>query len=157
MIRLDVSVFPAATAAGGRALTRAALGRSHGHRLERAAGRGEVWRRQAAHDVEAGRARDGQRAVEVAGVLRGRAREIDVDRVAGDRDRGADLEQTFGRLECVDSLEAAVRKLANRGAYDAFRIGKELVHRRQDAIATAPSDELGDALLRQPVCRELRT
>ncbi len=90
-------------------------------------------------------------------MLRGRAREVDVDRVACDRDRGADLEQTFGRLECVDSLEAAVRKLANRGAHDALRIGEELLHRRDDTLATAPSDELGDSLLREPVCRELRT
>ena len=90
----------------------AALGRAHGHGLEGAARGGEVGSGEAADDVEARRARHRERAVQVPVVLRRRAFEVDLDRVAGDRHGRADLEQARRSLERVGAGEAPVRQLA---------------------------------------------
>ena len=81
VIRLDVSVLPATTAAGDRALTRQPSGaRTVTGRRRRP--RPECRVGQDAYDEEARRAGHGQRTVEVPGVLRRRSGEVDLDLVA---------------------------------------------------------------------------
>ena len=156
VIRLDVSVFPATTAAGGSALTRHPSGARTVTGHESAAGRLEVGRGEAANDVEARRARDGERAVEVAVDLGVSACEVDLDRVAGDRDGCPDLDQPVPPLELIRSLVAAVRELPQRRSHDALRVREQRVHRRGDPIATSAGAQLLDALVREPVRGELR-
>ncbi len=142
---------------GGRAgVDEAAFRGADGDRDERAARRRQIRRREAAHDVEARRASDRERTVEVAVVLRGGALEVDVDRVAGDGHARSDLEQPERRLELVSALEAAVGKIPDRAADDALRVREQLLHRSGDALAPTPGAELGDALLGQPVGGKLR-
>ena len=132
------------------------LRRAHADRLERASGGRQVGRGEAADDVEARRARHGQRAVQVPRMLRRGSREVDVDGVAVDGDGCVDLELAVGRLEGVDSLVAAVRERADRGAHDALGVVVERVHRVGDAVATAAGAELRDTSLREAVRSELR-
>ena len=133
-----------------------ALGSAHGHGREGSSRRGQVGCGEAAHDVEAGGPRDGERAVQVALVLGRGALEVDVDRVARDGHGRADVEQAERRLEHVGALEAAVRQLPNRRADDPFRVGEELVHRSRDSVPAPPCAELGDPPLGESVPGQLR-
>ena len=154
-MRLDVSVFPATTAAGGRGVHERPGRRGHVYGRVGAAGRREIRLGEAADDEVAGGARDGERAVEVALVLFGRPGEVDLDLVACDGDGDADLQLPRGRLERVARLVTAVGKAGDGSADDALGVAVELVHRRRDRFRPAPLDELGEAALRQPVGGEL--
>ena len=76
--REDVSTFPATTAAGGRALSREPSGATHLDRPVRAGAGRDVGVGEDAHGEVARRARDRERAVEVAVVLGGAAGEVEV-------------------------------------------------------------------------------
>ena len=89
-------------------------------------------------------------------MLRRRAREVDLDLVAGDRDRGANLQRSLEWLEDVDRLVAAVRQLGQRRPHDALRVAEELVHRGRDRLLAAPLDQLLETPLCEPVRRDLR-
>ena len=111
-IRDEVSTLPAATAAGAPGVHERPLGGADGDRREGTARGGQVRRGQAAHDEVARRARDRERAVEVAVVLRRGAGEVDLDLLARDRDGGADRRARLPRLEHVLGLAAAVGEAA---------------------------------------------
>ena len=141
----------------GRAgVDEAALGRGHRHRRERAARRGQIRLGQAADDEVAGGARDRERAVEVVRVLRRRAREVDVDLVAGDLDRAADRELAVDRFDDVLRRPAPVGERGDRGANHPLRVRVQLVHRRGDALASAARAQLVDPPLGEPVRGHLR-
>ena len=140
---------------GGAGVHETALGREDGDRGERASRRREIRRSQAAHDVEAGGARDRERAVEVPAMLGRGSFEVDFDHVSGDRHRSPDLEEPVGRLERIGSLVASVRQLAQLRADDALRVGEELVHRGCHPCAPAPGAELVDSPVRERVRCEL--
>jgi hypothetical protein len=90
-------------------------------------------------------------------MLRRGPREVDLELVAGDRDRSADLElAAAGRLERVDGLEASVGQTRDRSAYSALGVGVELVHRRFHLLRPAAGAQLVDPLRSQPVGRQLR-
>ena len=83
-------------------------------------------------------------------------REVDLELVAGDRDRDADLELAPAcRLERVGGLEASVRKPRDRRPHDTLRVVVQLVHRRLDGLLAAPLAELVQPPLREVVRREL--
>ena len=84
------------------------------------------------------------------------AKSMSID-VAVDGDSRADVEQARARLEEVGALVAAVRELANGCSHDALGVSEELVHRRGDAVASAPRAELRYASLGEPVRSQLRT
>ena len=64
-----------------------------------------------------------------------RAREVDLDLVAGDRHSSVQLELALGRLEDVARLEPPVRQGRDPGPDASLRIGVELVHRGGGALA----------------------
>jgi hypothetical protein len=78
----------------------------NGH--EGAAGGGHVRIGEAADDEVAGRARDRERTVEVALVLRCGAGEVERDLVFRDGGRGTDREVALGGLQHILRLETAV-------------------------------------------------
>ena len=82
--REEVSTLPAATAAPGARVEQRALGRAHLDRPVGAGGRRDVGVGQHAHGEQAGRARDGERAVEVAVVLGRAAGEVEHQPLAVD-------------------------------------------------------------------------
>ena len=134
----------------------ATFGSADAHRSERAAGRRQVRVDECADHEVAGGARDGERAVEVAVLLGRRAREVDGDRLTGHRDGCANLDVAFGGLEHVRCLVRSVGQHGDAGAHATFGIDEELVHRRRNRIPPASRAELGNALLRETVRRQLR-
>ena len=155
-IRLDVSTLPAATAAGGRALTRQPSGAAHGDRHERTGRCGHVRIGQRADDEQARRRGHRQRAVEVAVVLRRRAGEVELELLTGDRDGHAQLQLAVRRLQPLGGLVAAVRKRRDPGADAALRVRDELVHRRNHLVAAAARTQLRDPARAEALRRELR-
>src|SRR5215217_8505591 len=128
---------------GGRARVQdRALGCRDRDGSEGAARGGDVRVGDAADDEVGGRARDGERAVEVSLVLRGCAREVDLDLLAGDGNGCAQLEIALGRLERVASLEASIRKPGDGRAYAPFRVRVQLIHGGKHALAPAAGTEL---------------
>jgi hypothetical protein len=109
-IRLDVSTLPAATAAGGRALTS-----------------------------------------DPSGPV-----EVELELVALDRQRDADLQLALGGLEDVDGGVSAVREPGDRSPHAPLGVGVQILHRRDDGVAPAPRAQLVDARGGQPVRGELR-
>ena len=102
--RDDVSTLPPATAAGERALSSEPSGAMTVDRAVRAGAGRDVGVGEHAHGEQARARRDRQRAVEVALVLRGRAGEVERQRVAVDGGGHAQLEVALGRLEQVDAV-----------------------------------------------------
>jgi hypothetical protein len=133
-----------------------AFRRANRDRRERAAGGRQVGARQAADDEVARRARDRERAVQVAFVLGGSAGEVDLDVVAGDRDRRADRQLAVFALEHVLGLEAPVGKLGDRRADEPLGIRVELVHGGTDAVGPVAVAELVDPPAADRLGRKLR-
>ena len=92
-----------------------------------------------AHDEEAGRAGDGERAVEIALVLGGGPVEVDLDDVTGDGHGNADLQVAVDGLDHVRRLVAPVGEGRNTGAHAALRVGVQFGHGGLDARPAAPS------------------
>ena len=115
-IRLEVSTLPAATAAGGSALTRQPSGARTVTGASAPAEAGTSGSVRQRTTKQAGRARDRERAIEIAVVLRGRAGEVELELVAGDRDGDTQLELAVGRLEQLGRLVAPVRQRGDPGA-----------------------------------------
>ena len=84
-----------------------------------------------------------------------RAREVDLDLVAGDRHPRADLELAFQWLEDVGGLVDAVRQRPQTGPDTPFGVRVQLVHRGLDAIAPVLPAELCDAPLGDALGTEL--
>ena len=94
---------------GGRlGVQQRAARRDHRHRPQRARVGRDVGVGEHAHGEEAGRDRDGERAVEVAVVLRRAPAEVERQLVAGDRRGQAQLEVALERLEHVGGRARAV-------------------------------------------------
>ena len=118
--------------------------------------RGDVGVGHDAHDEEARRARHGERAVEVPGVLRCRSGEVDVDDVAGHRDGDADLEVAVDRLDHVRGLVPAVGHGGDARAHRPLGVAVQLVHRPLDTFSAPPRHELRDPPLGEALRRQLR-
>ena len=115
-IRLEVSTLPPATAAGGRALTRHPGGALTSTGPISAGRGGDVRVGQHSQDVVDRRLRHRERAVEVPGALRGGAREVDREVVAGDAHRRPRSRAARrGRAGVV--LEEVARRVACRRAW----------------------------------------
>jgi len=148
--------LPAATAAGGRALSRLPSGRDHGQRAVGALAGRHVRVGQHAQGEVAGGQRHGQRAVEVALVLGGGAREVERELVALHARLEAQLHVSLDRLEHVGGAAGPVLELGDAGARAALGVverllqaGAELVQaealdqRLHPLRAGAPGRELG--------------
>ena len=83
------------------------------------------------------------------------AGEVADDLVAGNGHGRVDGEVALWRLEHVLPLETPVGQTRDRRTDNAFRVVEELVHRRDDAVASASLAELGQAPLRERVGGEL--
>jgi hypothetical protein len=128
-------------------------------RRERARVGRHVGRQQHAQREQAGRAGDRDRAVHVPGDRPGGAVEVDRERVAVERDGHADRDVVVRHAVALDLAlrgRAAVRKPAQRLARAPLGVGDHLGEDGGDRVPAAPLDELRQALLGQPVRRDLR-
>ena len=155
-MRPEVSTFPAATAAGGRAFTSEPSGALTDTGANAPPGRRQIGCGQAADDEVAGRARDREWAVEVPGMLRRGAGEVEDDLVAGNgHGRGMARSPSGASSTSCPSKDARPGRRVDRRTDDAFRVVEELVHRRDDAVSPRRSQSSARRLSRERVGGEL--
>ena len=143
--REEVSTLPAATAAGGaRVEQRPVFGDDLDRPVRARAGR-DVGVGEHAHGKEAGAARDGQRAVEVARILGGAAAEVEDQPVAVDGRGDAQFEVAVDALQDVDRVARAVGKLAQAGARAALGVVEDRGAGVAQAVGAEPLRQLAHA------------
>ena len=86
-------------------------------------------------------------------MLGGRAGEVDLELVSGDRHGRPQLEVSLLRFEDVARLEPAVRKRGDRSSNAPLGVVVQFVHRRDDELAPAARAELFEAAGGEPGAR----
>ena len=148
--RDEVSTLPAATAAGGRALSRLPSGAITRERAVGALARRHVGVGEHAQGEVAGRQRHGERAVEVAVVLGGRAGEVEHDPLAVHRRAAAAARRSpSARLEHVARRAHAVVELGDARARAPLGVVERLLEPGAEAVQPEALDQRLHALARR--------
>jgi len=129
----------------GARVQHAPLGHADGQRPVGTGARRDVRVGEDAQGEQASRACHGQRAVEVALVLAGAAREVEHELVAPDRRGQAQLEIALARLEQVGRLPRAVLERGKAGARAPLGVVEDGVGRRAQRPGADPARELAQA------------